>query len=176
MTSAPTPSRLPAASMMRALAWWHDQLDVLQRDVGLLQRLEGRLGEDFGGEAENLATVHADFRTAAALRAVGAGRDIDKVAAGAVRSEHRGLDARAVRARAQHDGARAVTEDDAGATVLEIEDLGERLAADHDRLLRVAARDEAVGHAHRVKETRAGRLHVECRTVGAQPLLYAGRD
>src|SRR5207249_9547720 len=97
-----------------------------------LQRLTGRLSQDLRGEAEHFSPVHPDLRAARALGAIGAGRDIDKVSAGTVRSEHAGLDASAVDAGPQHDGSCPVAEDDTGAAVFEVEDLSERLAADHD--------------------------------------------
>src|SRR5207244_9951800 len=136
-------------------------------EVGRLPRLECRLGQDLSGEAEDFSPFQPDLRTARALGAIGAGRDIDEVTAGAVGSKYAGLDAGAIDARPQHHRARAVTEDDTGATVLEVDDLGERLTADHDRLLRLAATDETVGHTHRVEEAGAGCLHVEGRAVGA---------
>jgi len=76
----------------------------------------------------------------------------------------------------EHDRARAVAEQHAGAAVGPIEDAREGLRADHQRRRSDAALDETVGDRHAVDEAGTHRLDVECRSLGhAEFGLHTGR-
>jgi hypothetical protein len=78
--------------------------------------------------------------------------------------------------RLEHDGARTVAEQHAGAAVVPVEDAREGLCADHQRTLVGAGANELVGDAEGVDEAAADRLQVEGRrAVGDAQLALQDR-
>src|ERR1700746_1938295 len=69
------------------------------------------------------------------------------------------------RDRPQHDGTGAVAEQDAGATVLPIEDARERLRSDDEGGSRLAEANRVVGDREREYKPRTNRLDIKGRPV-----------
>ena len=128
------------------------------------ERLARALLEHAHRELEDRAAVHLE-RGIALDRAAAdvAGRVEDRRVA-AVGVQVAGEDAGRVRGL-EHDRARAVAEEHAGAAILPVEDAREDLGADHERAAMRARADEEVGGGERVDEARAHGLHVEGRAA-----------
>ena len=76
----------------------------------------------------------------------------------------------------EHQRAGAVAEEHAGRAVLPVEDAGEGLGPDHQRVPRLPGLEEVVGDGERVDEAGADRLHVEGGAPGvAEHRLHPGR-
>ena len=109
-----------------------------------------------------------------------AGRHREQFLVLAVGVQVRGEDAGLVGGR-EHHGAGPVAEQHAGAAIGPVHDVGQGFGPHHQGMLRLAALDEHVGHAQRIDESGAHRLHVEGRAaVHVEPRLQqaggAGKD
>ena len=164
------PSFLAMPSRMRLLAWCGTKRSI---SSGAYPVVDQRLLDDAGNllhrVAEHLAPVHA--QVAGGLGGARTAVDVEQVLEAPIRADARGQDAAIVAAAdlrlgLQHQGAGTVAEQHAGAAILPIENARERLCADHQGALRLAALDEVVGDVRRIDEARADRLHVEGGTLG----------
>ncbi len=116
-------------------------------------------------DLEDLVALHLDVRPLQVARPLGlrrAVRVIKEIAMTAICAEVAGQDAGRF-GRLQHHCSGTVAEQDAGRSILPVDDARQGLGADHQRTLRGAAGNEAVGHAQRIDETAAGRLDAERR-------------
>src|SRR5579872_6424481 len=78
--------------------------------------------------------------------------------------------------RLQHDSAGAVTEQDAGSTVVPIEDSRKCFGADHQRALVTARTQKIIGGSEREDEAGTYCLQVEGRAMrDAESVLYRNR-
>jgi len=79
--------------------------------------------------------------------------------------------------RCQHHRAGAVAEQDAGATIRPVNDAGKGVRPHHQRPLRRAGADEAMGDIQSVDETGAHCLHIKGgAAMATQPMLQLGGD
>jgi hypothetical protein len=87
-----------------------------------------------------------------------------------------GKDAGGIR-RLQNHRAGAITEQDTGRAVAEIQNTRKHFRADDQRLVGSTRLDHGIGNRQRINEAAANRLDVECRTTGSAQLVLkdAGR-
>ena len=140
------------------------------------QDFAGDIGQHLDRELEHRLPVHAQEGIAgghAPADLTGNGQDAVVAAVGV---KGAGQQARLI-GSFHHHGTGAVTEQDAGAAVLPVEDARKHLGADHQRALMRAGADELFGDGHGVDKTAAHRLHVEgrCAIDDAELVLQQGR-
>ena len=154
----------------------HEPVDVAALQTVVLERLAADVIQCAHRETKDCLAVHVHERAALDRATMQRARHAQDVAVLAVGMQVRRQDA-GRRRPFQHHGARAVTEQHAGAPVAPVEQPREHLRADHQGAAVLAARDEPVRDRERIDETRAHGLHVERRAEADAELVLqdAGR-
>ncbi len=148
-----------------------DEGHVFDAHLGHLQHvLDGR-GDNVGGEAIDLATIHVDDVLVVAVvgelgpddghRVVVERGQGQQVTAGAVGAQRRGHDPAGHAGAFQHHRPRAVAEEDARAAVAPVKHPRHRLRADDDGIAHRAGGDGLRGHLQGVDEAGAGGAQVK---------------
>src|SRR5215210_249806 len=145
-----------------------EQVDVLDRQPGALDRLVRRGDHAPDRVAVDLAALHAEHR----LDALG----VEHVRLGGVGAEDEAAAAELELAAGHHDGAGAVAEQRRGAAVVVVGDARQRLGAAHERDAGTAALDLRGGLVERVDEAGARGVDVDrAGALGAEGLGHVRR-
>ena len=138
-----------------------EQVDVLEREPGSLDRCQRRLAHPRHRVAVDLGPVHPQL-------AVGVG-DLDRGRAGAVGAEHDRADrAELSGCGTEHDRAGAVAEQRRGPLVVPVDDPRGEIGADQEHALGASGLDLSRAERQPRQEPRAGGAEVDCAgAVGA---------
>ena len=148
----------------------NDQRDVVGRDAGVRHRLLTRVDHDAHGPAEHLSPVHLQ---------VAADLGVEEALGGAVGVEVPPEELAGAVHPLEHDGARAVGEEDGGVAVLPVGDAGQRVGADQRAPCPRPWRSARGPSDQPVDETGAGGVDVEGAAAQAELGLHGrrgGRD
>ena len=141
----------------------HDPVDIVGRQIGQRQHLAHHARQIGDRVAEYLAAFHAHL--ADRTRRRGSAIDIEQLVMPPVgmefRRQHTAPRRRVAVASPEHNGARAVAEQDAGRAILPVEDAAERFRPDDQRVGRRACADHAFRDRDGIKKARADRADIE---------------
>ena len=157
----------------------HEDVELVEGDAGLVERLLADLGHREGRPAEDGVALHGQVRHHAGAGHLVGADDVapvlalaDQVELLAVGAPHDRADARGV-AGSDDRRTRAVGEDEGGAAVGEVEDVGEPLDADDQDVAGAAGADEVGGQGDAVAEPGARRGDVEGGGLPSVPSSWA---
>ena len=148
-----------------------EEVHVLNGHTGLFQHLVDAVGHCLNGELEGRLAVHEDAGWRRLLRAGDAQHVRVAVAA------QNGVDGGIVLPPLHHHSAGAVSEEDAGAPVLPVDEPGEHLRADHQAVLPGGLGQQALHGVDGEQEAAACGIQVKAHRVVGQPqppLHHAG--
>ena len=142
----------------------HQPIEVGLGHTSFVQHRTCRAFQHAHGQFEHALAVHFQHRIAQNLAVLHMSGNAQQAHMLAVGMDIGGQNAGRVRGF-QHHSTRTIAKQHAGGAVFEIQQTGKHFCADHQSTAGIAGANHGVGHAQRVNESGAHRLHIKRRSA-----------